>query len=92
MEKRQARCSDASATGGSRDQLPGAAAEELKRRTLTNLYNQCPTWLDLAHRTLDHAVLDAYSWPHELSDEDILIRLLALNSERVAAPAAANSG
>jgi len=32
---------------------PTASAEELKRRTLTNLYNQRPTWLDLAHRTLD---------------------------------------
>jgi hypothetical protein len=54
----------------------------LKKRTLTNLYNQCPTWLDLAHRKLDQAVLDAYSWPHDLSDEEILERLLALNLER----------
>jgi hypothetical protein len=61
---------------------PDASAEELKRRTLTNLYNQRPTWLDLAHRTLDHAVLDAYSWPHDLSDEDMLGWLLALNLER----------
>ena len=61
---------------------PGAAEQELKRRTLTNLYNQRPTWLDLAHRTLDKAVLDAYGWPHELSDEEILSRLLALNLER----------
>ena len=66
---------------------PGAAEEELKRRTLTNLYNQRPTWLDLAHRALDHAVLDAYGWPHGLSDEDILSRLLALNLERAAAAA-----
>ncbi len=28
------------------------------------------------------AVLDAYSWPHDLSDEEILTRLLALNGER----------
>ena len=34
----------------------GAAEKELKRRTLTNLYNQRPTWLDLAHRKLDDAV------------------------------------
>ena len=53
-----------------------------KPRTLTNLYNQRPTWLDLAHRKLDEAVLDAYGWPHDLSDEDILARLLALNLER----------
>jgi len=57
----------------------GATEKELKKRTLTNLYNQRPTWLDLAHRKLDEAVLDAYGWPHDLSDEDILARLLALN-------------
>ena len=28
----------------------GAGEAELKRRTLTNLYNERPTWLDLAHR------------------------------------------
>ena len=41
-----------------------------------------PTWLDLAHRKLDAAVLDAYEWPHDLSNEEILARLLALNVER----------
>ena len=30
-------------------------AKELKRRTLTNLYNQRPAWLDHAHRRLDEA-------------------------------------
>ena len=60
----------------------GATEKELKKRTLTNLYNQRPTWLDLAHRKLDDAVLDAYGWPHDLGDEDILERLLALNLER----------
>jgi hypothetical protein len=52
---------------------------------LTNLYNERPTWLDLAHRKLDEAVLEAYGWPHDLSDEEILARLLALNLERAAA-------
>ncbi|HET8627239.1 MAG TPA: DNA methyltransferase [Thermomicrobiales bacterium] len=61
---------------------PGATAAELKKRTLTNLYNERPAWLDLAHRALDRAVLDAYGWPHDLSDEDLLTRLLALNVER----------
>lgn len=61
---------------------PGAHPDELKKRTLTNLYNAHPTWLDLAHRKLDVAVLDAYGWPHDLSDEEILERLLALNLER----------
>ena len=59
-----------------------ATEKELKKRTLTNLYNQRPTWLDLAHRKLDHAVLDAYGWPHDITDEQILERLLALNLER----------
>jgi hypothetical protein len=63
----------------------GASEKELKRRTLTNLYNQRPTWLDLAHRRLDEAVLDAYGWPHTLTDEDILERLLELNLQRAAA-------
>ena len=31
-------------------------AADLKKRTLTNLYNQRPTWLDLAHKKLDAAV------------------------------------
>jgi hypothetical protein len=38
--------------------------------------------LDHLHATLDHTVLDAYGWPHNLSDEQILERLLALNLER----------
>jgi hypothetical protein len=54
----------------------------LKKRTLTNLYNQRPTWLDLAHRRLDEAVLDAYGWHHDLGDEEILERLLGLNLEK----------
>ena len=60
----------------------GASEAEPKKRTLTNLYNQRPTWLDLANKRLDEAVLHAYAWPHDLSDDDILERLLALNLER----------
>jgi hypothetical protein len=63
----------------------GADAAVLKARTLTNLYNQRPTWLDLAHRALDRAVLAAYGWPPDLGDEAILERLLALNRERAGA-------
>ena len=69
----------------------GASEAELKERTLTNLYNQRPTWLDLAHKRLDEAVLDAYAWPHDLPDEDILERLLALNLERAAKEASASN-
>jgi len=63
----------------------GADEGELKRRTLTNLYNERPTWLANAHAKLDAAVLAAYGWPAEISDEAILARLLALNLERAGA-------
>jgi type II restriction/modification system DNA methylase subunit YeeA len=60
-------------------------AKQLRRRTLTNLYNERPTWLDLAHRRLDAAVSAAYGWPADLSDDAILERLLQLNLQRAAA-------
>ena len=47
-----------------------------------NPYNQSPTWLDLAHKRLDDAVFAAYGWKSDLSDEQILEKLLALNLER----------
>jgi len=53
-----------------------------KKRTLTNLYNQRPTWLELAHKRLDESVFAAYGWKSDLSDEEILERLLKLNLER----------
>jgi hypothetical protein len=59
-------------------------AAKLKKRTLTNLYNERPTWLDLAHKKLDSAVAEAYGWAADLKDEQILERLLALNLERAA--------
>jgi hypothetical protein len=61
-------------------------AKELKKRTLTNLYNQRPAWLDLAHRRLDEAVFAAYGWPVALSDDELLARLLALNLEKSRSP------
>jgi type II restriction/modification system DNA methylase subunit YeeA len=60
------------------------AAEKLKKRTLTNLYNERPEWLRNAHRTLDEAVAAAYGWERDLSDNEILKRLLELNLERSA--------
>jgi len=60
------------------------AAKLLQKRTLTNLYNERPTWLDHAHKALDAAVAAAYGWPADLSDEEILARLFALNQERAA--------
>jgi hypothetical protein len=70
---------------------PGADTAELKKRTLTNLYNARPAWLEQAHKKLDQAVLDAYGWPHDLTDEQILERLLALNLERAATGGAAST-
>jgi hypothetical protein len=64
-------------------------AAKLKKRTLTHLYNERPAWLDLAHKKLDAAVAAAYGWPADLTDEQILERLLALNLKRAAAEARA---
>jgi len=58
------------------------AAKILNTRTLTKLYNERPAWLDNAHLDLDGAVAAAYGWPTDLSDEQILVRLFALNQER----------
>ncbi len=57
-------------------------AAKLKKRTLTALYNERPAWLDLAHKRLDSAVAEAYGWPVDLTDDQILERLLTLNLER----------
>lgn len=69
---------------------PGHEAD-LKKRTLTNLYNAKlagkAAWLDLAHQALDQAVAAAYGWSDytpEMSDDEILRRLLALNLQRAA--------
>lgn len=64
-----------------------AAAKTLKTRTLTNLYNQRPTWLENTHKALDEAVADAYGWGDDwraglLTEDEILARLFALNQER----------
>ena len=53
-------------------------------RTLTNLYNEYErhTWLVNVHERLDAAVAAAYGWDADLSDAEVLERLLALNLER----------
>ena len=58
------------------------AAKALKKRTLTNLYNTRPQWLADAHAALDDAVASAYGWPADITDDDALRNLLALNSRR----------
>jgi hypothetical protein len=65
------------------------AAATLKKRTLTNLYNARPAWLDHAHKALDEAVAEAYGWGDDwragvLTDDEILSRLFALNQDRAA--------
>lgn len=60
-------------------------AEQLKKRTLTNLYNDRPTWLEDAHRELDDAVARAYGWTDytpSMPEEPIVARLLKLNAAR----------
>ncbi len=54
----------------------------IKNALSRTLYNARPTWLDLAHKRLDEAVFAAYGWKSDLSDEEILEKLLALNLER----------
>ncbi len=60
------------------------AEKKLKKRTLTKLYNERPQWLVNAHTALDEAVAAAYGWPADLSDDEILSRLLELNLARAA--------
>ena len=58
------------------------AAAVLKTRTLTNLYNDRPSWLAQRHAALDAAVWSAYGWPSDVGEEEALERLLALNVGR----------
>ena len=69
--------------------LAGTDPGDKKPRTLTRLYNDRPTWLDLTHRDLDAAVFAAYGWPADMTDDQVLERLLALNLSRSTASAAA---
>jgi type II restriction/modification system DNA methylase subunit YeeA len=63
-----------------------ALPHELKNRTLTNRYNERPTWLAQAHERLDRAVHAAYGWAYPLAAEDVLTRLLTLNMARHGGP------
>ncbi len=75
---------------------PNTAASELKKCTLTQIYDQRHnqrdsqrvTWLTNIHAALAAAVAAAaHGWPDGLNDADILERLLALNLQRAAEPA-----
>ena len=56
-----------------------AAAQQLKKRTLTNLYNARPQWLADAHAALDATVAGAYGWPVDIAASDALHAMLTLN-------------
>jgi hypothetical protein len=58
------------------------AAQKLKRRTLTELYNQWPQWLAELHDRLDRSVAAAYGWPEDISAENALEELIKLNLQR----------
>ena len=64
---------------------PNTSNDQLATRTLTNLYNQRPSWLVNAHEELDAAVFGTYRWPQDIDREAILSRLLELNLERAVA-------
>jgi type II restriction/modification system DNA methylase subunit YeeA len=63
------------------------------RLTMTQLYNLRPSWLANAQERLDRAVHAAYGWSYPLEPDDVLARLVGLNTLRVEArdhvPAAA---
>ena len=77
-----ARCLDSLRQGWLNPAKDAVSQSELKRRTLTNLYNERPTWLDLAHKRLDEAVFAAYGWAADVGDGEVVAGLLALNLER----------
>ena len=47
-----------------------------------DLYNARPTWVELAYKKLDKAIFAACGGPRDLTNEEILEGLLALNLER----------
>ena len=59
-----------------------AASAQLRRRTLTNLYNSRPKWLADSHAALDARVAAAYGWPADITFEDALHELMTLNQTR----------
>ena len=61
------------------DGNPALGANQLRLRTLTNLYNRRPTWLANVHARLDDAVFAAYGWDGGIADHEVLEGLLGLN-------------
>jgi hypothetical protein len=67
-------------------QIPKAGHEiDVKKLTLTNLYNEKPQWLENIQRELDMAAAIAYGWTDytvDMPDDAILARLFKLNLAR----------
>ena len=55
----------------------GCNAFSVKAKTVLR-----PASLAKAHNRLDEAVFAAYGWPADLSDDELLAKLLALNLDR----------
>ena len=65
-------------------QSDGSAGEPLNAKDqMINQQGLASVVLSL-HQQLDTAVADAYGWPHDLPDSEILTRLVLLNHERAA--------
>ncbi|MBA2719242.1 MAG: class I SAM-dependent DNA methyltransferase [Chloroflexi bacterium] len=62
----------------------GVEDDMLLTRTMTELYNAPPLWLEQAHERLDAAVLAAYGLPTQTTDDELLGHLLDLNLARTA--------
>lgn len=61
------------------DRTSEAAAKQLEKRPLTSLYNSRPQWLADANGALDAAVARAYGWDTNISEEQVLAKLLQMN-------------
>lgn len=55
------------------------SAKHLRERTLTKFYNDPPAWLEDYQSDLDQAVIAAYGWDDDITDKDVLEKLLEMN-------------
>ncbi len=55
------------------------AAQQLRKRTLINLYNAHPQWLANGHAALAASLAVAYGWYAEIGEEEASEELLELN-------------
>jgi hypothetical protein len=60
----------------------GNALQRVKSRPIRSTFSIFATRFDLTHKRLDDAVFAAYGWQPDLTDEEIVEKLLGLNLER----------